>query len=127
MRQKFTIHKDNEKMELTIKEFANLDREIRGRELIKIDKEIFSFLCEETYDGKKLKSAIKKGKEDLISALRTDNMFPIGSYAEIIAESIIDLYDSKENNTIELLFDDKELLIVDRDMTEIENSVKETV
>lgn len=127
MRQKFLIHKDNKKMELTIKEFANLDREIRGREIIKVDKEIFSFLCEETYEDKKLQSAIKKGKEDLIAELRTDNMFPIGSYAEIIAESIIGLYDSKENSTVEILFDDKEFLIIDTDTSETKNNVKETV
>ena len=51
MRQKFLIHKDNEKMELTIKEFANLDREIRSRELIKIDKEILQLAMIYMLDG----------------------------------------------------------------------------
>jgi len=114
MRQKFLIHTDKEKNELTIKEFANLDKEFKGREFINIEKEAFSLLCKETYDGKKMMSAIKKGKDILVSELRTEKMFPIGLYADKIAESVMELYESKNMDSFELLFDDKEFLEVNK-------------
>lgn len=110
MRQKFLIQKNDKEGELKIMEFANLDHEYKISELVKLDKEYFSLLCEETYDRKKLKSAIKKGREILISALRTNNMFPIRQYAGKLADSIIALYASENNHSVEILFDDKELL-----------------
>ena len=110
MRQKFLIQRDDSDSVLTIKESANLDREYKVSEMIKLDKELFSLLGEETYDRKTMKSAIKKGKSDLILTLRTHNMYPIGIYAEKIAESVIELYDSKNNRSVEILFDDKEFL-----------------
>lgn len=108
MRQKFLIQKTDKNSDLNIKEFANLDREYKFSEWVKFDKEFFSLICEETYDKKLILSAIKKGKESLILTMRTPNMYPIGIYAEQIANSIIELYDSKKNQTVELLFDDKE-------------------
>ncbi len=119
MRQKYLLRKDIEKNELTIQEFANLDKELKGREFIKIDKETFSLLCEETYDGKKMRSAIKKGKETLVSELRTENMFPIGLYVDKIAESVMELYESKNADSYELLFDDKEFLRINQLVTEL--------
>jgi hypothetical protein len=37
-------------------------------------------------------------------------MYPISVYAEAIAESVIELYDSKAQKSVELLFDDTDLL-----------------
>ncbi len=94
MRQKYVILKNDEKNELILRAFAELDN--TGLVLA----------CEETYDGKIIKSTIPKGKKALVSILRTQNIYPPGLYAEIIAESVMELYDSKNINTKELLFDD---------------------
>lgn len=118
MRQKFLVRRDIERNELTIQEFASLDKEIKGREFIGIDKESFSLLCKETYDGKIMRSAIKKGKGTLVAELRTKNMFPIGLYVDKIAESVMELYESKNLDAFELLFDDKEFLGINRSVPE---------
>lgn len=110
MRQKYLIQKDDSEGTLKILEFANLDHEYKISELVKLDKEYYSLLCEETYDRKDLKTAIKAGREFLISALRTDNLYPIGEYADRLADSIISLYASPKDLSAEILFDDKELL-----------------
>ena len=110
MRQKYLIQRDKADNTLIIKEYANLDREYKINDLIKMDKELFSLLCEETYDGKAMSSAIKEGKESLIEALRTPNLYPIGIYAEKIAESVLELFGSDNNLSVEILFDDKEFL-----------------
>lgn len=107
MKQKYLILKDNAKKALKIKEFAELD------------KEIFSLLCEETYQNKDIKAAIKKGMEALIATLRTPNMYPIGRYTAQIAEEVINLYKSKEADSKELFFNDVDILIEDREVPEI--------
>ena len=123
MRQKFLIQKNDANSDLNIKEFANLDREYKFSEWV-LDKEYFSLICEETYDKKSILSAIKKGKENLILTMRTPNMYPIGIYANKIANSIIELYDSKNNQSVELLFDDKEFIESKIKMSPDENNSK---
>jgi hypothetical protein len=59
MKQKYLILKNDEKTKLIIREFAELD------------KEIFTFLCEETFDDESVTSAIAIGKDALIATLRT--------------------------------------------------------
>jgi len=103
MKQKYFILKDDEQKKLIIKEFAELN------------KEIFSLLCEEKYDDKAIESAIKKGEKALISKLRTKNMYPPGIYAEKIAEAVIDMYGSREKQSVELYFNDIELLTKDEE------------
>ena len=98
MRQKYVIFKNDEKNELILKAFTELD----NAESV--------LTCEETYDEKIIKSTIPKGKKALVSILRTQNIYPPGLYAEIIAESVMELYDSKNINTKELLFDDMTFL-----------------
>ena len=113
MKQKYLISKEDDQNKLIIKEFAELD------------KEILSLLCEEEYDNKIIKSAILKGKEALISELRTNNMYPPSVYAEKIAQAVIDIFDSKDNQSIELSFNDVDLLIKEQapseDTDEIES------
>lgn len=106
MKQKYLISKENDQKKLTIKEFAELD------------KEKFSLLCEEEYDNKIIKSAISKGKEALISELRTNNMYPPGVYAEKIAQAVIDIFGSKDSQPIELSFNDVDLLIKEQSPSE---------
>jgi len=106
MKQKYLISKENDQKKLIIKEFAELD------------KERLSLLCEEEYDNKIIKSAISQGKEALISELRTNNMYPPGVYAEKIAQAVIDIFASKESQSIELSFNDIDLLIKEQEPSE---------
>ena len=117
MKQKYLISKEDDQKKLIIKEFAELD------------KEMLSLLCEEEYDNKIIKSAISKGKEALIFELRTNNMYPPSVYAEKIAQAVIDIFDSKDNQSIELSFNDVDLLIKEQasseDTDEIESIADE--
>ena len=94
MKQKYLILKNDEKNELIIKEF------------LEINKEMFSLVCEETYDNNDIESAIAKDKKHLVSALRTNNMYPVWLYADKLAESIITMYGAEHKEPIKLLFDD---------------------
>ena len=109
MRQKFLIQRNDKNDDLHIEEYANLNREYKNN-FLKKDQELFSLLCEETYDKKTIISAIENGRENLILALRTPNMYPIDIYSEKIADAVIGLYDSQNSFHTELLFDDKEFL-----------------
>lgn len=120
MKQKYTIVRDDKNKQLVIREFAELD------------KQILSLLCEETYDSKAIRAAIKSGRENLISALRTNNLYPPGIYAEKIADAVKDLYATKGQESTDLFFDDLELLAIESgpapkkdDVDDIEEEVEE--
>ena len=98
MKQKYLIIKDKEKKQIKIQEFAELN------------KEKLSLLCEEAYDYKTIETALSAGPETLISALRTNNLYPPGIYAEKIASAVAELYKSKDQESMELFFDDINLL-----------------
>jgi len=98
VKQKYTIIKDLRNKELIIREFAELD------------KETLSLLCEETYASKAILTAMKAGKNTLIASLRTNNLYPPNRYIEKIADSVIDLYKSEDVESLDLFFDDIELL-----------------
>ena len=102
MKQKYLISRDDEKNKLTIKEFAELEKQ-----------DEYTLLCEETYGGEAVESAITKGKEALISTLRTTNFYPPTLYAEKIAEAVMSLFSSESDQSIELFFDDKDFLSKD--------------
>ncbi|MBT8374046.1 MAG: hypothetical protein KJN80_03945 [Deltaproteobacteria bacterium] len=106
MKQKYQILKETDQKKLVIKEFAELD------------KEILSLLCEEEYDIKMIKAAISKGKEALISELRTNNMYPPSVYAEKIAQAVIDIFGSKGNQSVELAFNDVDLIIKEQELSQ---------
>jgi hypothetical protein len=99
MKQKYTIIKDDKNKQLIIREFAELN------------KDMLSLLCEETYDQRAIKSAIKTGKDELIGMLRTNNLYPPGLYAARIANAVIELYGTKNKESVDLFFDDIELLM----------------
>ncbi len=96
MKQKYLISRNNDTGYLTIQEFAELDREL------------FSLICEEAYDGKTIERAVKEGKKALISAIRTPNMYPIAEYIDRIADAVIEIgqKNSEPGQTRELEFDD---------------------
>lgn len=113
MKQKYTILKDKDNQQLVIKEFAELD------------KEVMSFLCEETYEAKVIRAAIKSGKESLISILRTNNLYPPNMYAAKIADAVIALFGSRDKDSVDLFFDDVELLTLEREAEESEKELEE--
>ena len=89
MKQKYTIMKNDEKTGIIIREFAELD------------KEIFSFLCEETFDDKTVKSAIEKGQDTLIQTLRTQNLFPLaGGWTGLISSLRKTFYIETESRNV---------------------------
>ena len=102
MKQKFHIHKNDAEQQLIIKESAELD------------KDVMSLLCEVTFEADVIKNAMENGREALIAALRTRNMYPPRTYAEMIADTVQNLYKSHESDAAELLFDDLDLLTHER-------------
>ncbi|MBW1814903.1 MAG: hypothetical protein JRJ39_14905 [Deltaproteobacteria bacterium] len=97
MNQKYLISKSMEENKLIIKEFVELEK-----------NDDYSLTYEGTYDGKTIMSAISKGKNALVLALRTTSFYPTGVYVEKIAEACIDLCSSEKDASIELFFNDKE-------------------
>ena len=99
MKQKYSIFVDKNAETMTIKEFAELD------------KGMFSLIFEETYNAAKIQSAIMEGKEALIAAIRTPNLYPIAEYVEKIADTVIDQFDSAPSEEpVELVFNDIRLM-----------------
>ena len=113
MKQKYLILKTEEKTGLVIREYAELD------------KEIFSLLCEETFDDEVVNSAIEKGNHVLIATLRTQNLFPIGIYAKEIAAAVTKMYESGDDQPVELFFDDTDLLVKDKRRTPVLDDLEE--
>ena len=107
MKQKYLIINDKKNKQFKIQEFAELN------------KETLSLLCEEAYDYKTIKSAVSHGKDALISTLRTNNLYPPGIYAEKIAHALVQLHKSKDEESVELFFDDINLLAKKRQSAEI--------
>ena len=113
MKQKYLIINDKEKKQIKIQEYAELN------------KEMLSLLCEEAYDYKTIKSALSAGSETLISALRTNNLYPPGIYAEKIASAVAELYKSKDQESMELFFDDIKLLAKNRETAEVTEQLED--
>jgi hypothetical protein len=110
MKQRYFISRDKETSELTIEEYAAVAGDLKRYEIKALSQDDFTHLCTETYEGKMVKKAIAQGKEALVSILRTDNLYPIGIYVDVIADSVIELYGKDGNLSKELLFDDLDLL-----------------
>ena len=115
MKQKYLILKNDEKTKLIIKEFAELD------------KEMFTFLCEETFDDESVTSAITKGEDFLIQTLRTKNLFPIKIYAKEIAAAVTNMYESGNDQSVELVFDDHDLMKKEQKEATAENDIEDEV
>jgi hypothetical protein len=110
MKQRYFISRDEKTNELTIEEYAVIAGNSKTFEITALTPDDFTLLCIETYEGKKIKKAISQGKEALVTTLRTDNLYPISTYADLIADSVIEIYGKKDNLYNELLFDDLDLL-----------------
>jgi hypothetical protein len=101
---------DNDANRLSIREFAAIGRKPRKSEFYNFTQENFSLIHEVSYDVDIIRAAIQEGSEALISEFRTDDFFPIGSCAEIIAEKVTSLFNSNEEPVSEVFFDDRTLL-----------------
>ena len=97
MKQKYVVRLDNEIGQLSIQEYAELD------------KEMLSLLCEETYDAEVIKTAMARDRNALIQALRTNNMYPPSGYTERIADAIIEMFAPDGKTSAELFFEEREL------------------
>ena len=117
MKQKYAIIRDDDQMKLVVREYAELD------------KEMMSLLCEETYSQEAIVAAIKNGRQSVIDAIRTNNMYPPTIFAEPIARAIEGLFEEGGNSSAELFFDDKEFFIketeaaADEPIEEVEDEV----
>lgn len=106
MLQKYEIIKDNHQKKLKIREYAIIDKHLKNVNTELLRPEDYTFLHEETYDVKTIFKAIAKGSIDLVAALRTPIFFPNAANIAIIAESVVKLYDAKNQKAIELIFND---------------------
>ena len=106
MKQKFSIMVDENKDQLVIKEYAELD------------KEIMSLLCEEAYATKAVKAAMGEGKTALAGVLRTKNLYPPENFINQIADAVINMFENKSDEIIEIQFDDLELMASEKEADE---------
>ncbi len=108
MKQKYAIIRDDDQLKLIVREYAELD------------KEMMSLLCEETYDQDAIVTALKNGRQAVIDAIQTNNMYPPTIFAEPIAKAIEGLFEEGGNSSAELFFDDKEFFIKETEVVAAE-------
>ncbi len=114
MLHRYDISLDEDANRLSIKEFAVIGRKLRKNEHYDHTKESYSLMHEVSYDGDIIRAAIDKGQEALISALRSDEFFPIHSWVKIMAEEVTHLLNGSLDHFSELFFDDLALLSEDK-------------
>jgi len=115
MKQKYLILKNDEKTKLIIREFAELD------------KEMFTFLCEETFDDESVKSAIAIGQDAVIATLRTKNLFPIGIYAKELSSAVTKMHESENDQSVELIFDDYDFMKKEQEVPLVDDNIEDEV
>lgn len=98
MKQKYIMARTDGGNTVTIKEYAE------------IDKDVFSLLCEESFDSKPLVKALDSGLNQAAAAIRTRNFFPPYSTIEKIIEGIRALMETGLDETIEVFIDDSDIL-----------------
>ena len=101
---------DDETNRLSIKEFAVIGRKPRKSDYYNMALENFSLIHEVTFDVDTIRAAIKEGSEALISELRSDDFFPIGSCSKVIAEKVTGFFNGDAEPVSEVYFDDRTLL-----------------
>ena len=104
MKQKYIVLKNPETNDLFIREFNEAE------------KDILSLVYESVYARDIVEAAIKNGKEALIGVLRTEQMYPPKINIDRIADSVIELYASNAKDSIELLLDDMDSFVKQKEM-----------
>ncbi len=110
MHQKYLISRDLSQQELKIREYAVIEKKPKRAAPSLPEAENYALLCEETYESEIVVNTISEGINALVAVLRTDNIFPIGPNATKIAESVMALYTTSEDGSVELFFDDLDCL-----------------
>ena len=110
MLQRYDITRDDQTNQLSIKVFAVLETKSRKRNDYKPDRRDYSLIHEVSYNSDIIRAAIKEGPEVLISELRTRDFFPIYPCIELIADSVIALFNGSSESAFEMFFDDRSLL-----------------
>jgi hypothetical protein len=110
MRQKFLIFQDGRNDDLKIREMAVINKDFHRVATSLLRKDHYTVLCEESYDGVVISDAIAEGIPALVTAIRTSNLFPVKPFCVKIAESVVELYASKTDRSVELMFDDADLV-----------------
>ncbi len=98
MKQKYLILKGDNENELVLQEASELD------------KGIFTTVFEEKYNMEAIRAASKDDLKLLINAFRTPGFYPIGVCAQKIANAMIEFFENGATETIEVFFNDAELL-----------------
>lgn len=98
---------------LSIKEFAVLERVSRKMNSFHSDHDKFSLIQKVSYDGDMIRSAMNEGKEALVSAIRSNDFFPIRSCVDILVERIIELFTNNSTSCSEVIIDDLDQLSMD--------------
>ena len=111
MQQKYVVELDKEKKQLTIREYAALE------------KEIFSLLYEETYDTGEIEAAIENGENAVLDALRTPSLYPVRPNAKQLVKCVLDLFQADDPQAIEIFIDEKDFL--GRQEEDLEDSVED--
>jgi hypothetical protein len=113
MKQKYSLIRDDDASRLIVREYGELD------------KDVLSLLCEESFPRDTVAAAMEQGRAALVAALRTNNMYPPGPYAERIAETVVSLYGEEGGQTADLEFDDREFLAQYQEEREVRETDEE--
>jgi len=106
MRQKYLIIHDAVKKELKIREYAVIDKSLENTRTPMLCNADYCLIYEEIYKSDSIINSISNGMNQLIATLRTPSLFPAAPTASKIAESVMSLYGSAKDNSVELFFDD---------------------
>ena len=92
MKQKYILSILPETQQLSIREYAELE------------KGEYAFICEEIHDAEVFRAAMTSGAKSLIPIIRRPNMYPRQDFGERIAEGIIDLLNDESGGTSREIF-----------------------
>lgn len=107
MKQQYKVIKDVTENKLVLQEYGELD------------KDVMSLLCQETFEADVMRAALEKGKMAVMAALRTPNMYPPHTYANLIAEAVMRIYEDETATEEELMFDDTAFLVREREARDL--------
>ncbi len=113
MKHKYVFSKDITAGELLIREFAELN------------KDIFSPVCETVYEVKQFEKALAQGPVALMVEMRTQNFFPPSSFSEKIIDGISELFNSGDQEVVEIYCDDADFLSKSLDGQEIYEDIED--
>ncbi|MBW2368145.1 MAG: hypothetical protein JRH15_09690 [Deltaproteobacteria bacterium] len=99
MKHKYVVSRSGNNNQLTIKEYAELD------------KEIFTLVYQVSYDVESLIAAASQGKVALMSMLRTQNFFPPKLILDRLTEATIKFIESDAQELMEFCCDDTDYLV----------------